>query len=147
MQEELFSKRCPCRKRNVLCHTRCHAGHNCQNSSNEKENVTGQRNVGSIGIVLPSYGGKVGSANFSNTCPIDNWLAMLGIITEESVDIIINKVHENNVDFVIFLKHIKHKRFMEAKLQLVHWNNIQKNFMRALFFELLCGRILDDDDS
>ena len=87
--------------------------------------MVGSKSIVSSNILLSSYGGKIGNVRFGNTCPIDNWLAMISIIEEEKLEQIINRIHSSNVDFAVFLQYIKDKQYAEAKLKLVQWNDIQ----------------------
>ena len=118
-RKNCVSKRCPCKKNNVLCHTRCHRGYSCRNSTfeNPTSDRDGSKSIASSNIMLPSYGGKIGNVRFGNTCPIDNWLAMISIVEEEKLEQIINRIHSSNVDFAVFLQYIKDKTVCRSQIK------------------------------
>ena len=112
------NNRCPCKKHKVMCHTRCHAGTSCKNKcSSSVENI--KRDA------LPAYGGTFGGIFFSNTCPLDNWLAMLSVIEKHKLDELIKSTCDINPQFSQLLCYIKMSDFMQAKFYLAELNALQ----------------------
>ena len=122
------TNRCPCRKQNVPCHSRCHSGTACENNqADELLSVINQ-------FEMPSYGGSIGGIHFSNTCPVDNWLAMLSVIEHSHTTSLIQRLSETRPDFSLLLQHVKDKKFLQAKLHLAKVNSLQLNDRTYDFF-------------
>ena len=74
------------------------------------------------------YGGHFGVDHFSNTCPVDNWLALLySISTDHPViynDLITNYC-QTNAQFSLLLSLIKERKIMESKYHLATMNQLE----------------------
>ena len=120
------TKRCACKKHHVACHSRCHSGRNCHNNKND------------VALpMLPSYGGCLRDEYFSNTCPVDNWLAMLTIVSKEKPNIyeeLCCQVNDDEADLLLLLQYIKTEKFLEAKFILATMNSLVLNAQTYDFY-------------
>ena len=114
------NNRCPCKRGNLLCTSRCHKGYACSN----KEKAVGN-NVNEF----PPYGGSIihneVCYKFYNTCPIDNWLAIFGAIAvcyPNIFDEILIETDGENMSTMLEL--VKEKCYMLAKLELGKINGL-----------------------
>ena len=119
------SKHCTCLKRGLSCNGRCHSGKPCKNIPTTKESTLINSNT-SVDLFI-KYGGHFGKEHFSNTCSIDNWLAMLCLTKDdyrESFENLMNVVGENNPDFTLLLQLILDGKIMQSKFQLAFMNQL-----------------------
>ena len=120
------NSRCPCKRVNAVCTSRCHKGFPCPNKHEVAEKVDHQ-------IKFPPYGGALVQGDitlkFLNTCPIDDWLVMLRAIFIRFPDIyeslMIECAEKDNILQVFQL--IKSESFMLAKLEMSILNRLKLN--------------------
>ena len=120
------TKRCPCKKNDVACLSRCHKGHKCTNS------MEAAYTMKNTTLVLPSWGGQYKhnscAFSFSNMCPIDNWfvlLRMASLVYPELYANILDSNFSKNSDFIGVMGLIEKSYFDIAKYRLAVINNIQ----------------------
>ena len=106
------NKSCPCKKNDRKCYSRCHLGNSCKNMSTTRDH-------------LPSFGGSISlngiQVHFSNTCPVDNWLAIFSMIIQFRQPLyqcMLLYAAENNKGFSILMKLILEREFNKAKVEL-----------------------------
>ena len=122
------NKHCVCVKKGLSCNGRCHSGKSCKNHPGR--NVKDSDEISSCSEqnteILVNYGGQFGSEYFSNSCPIDNLLAMLCLIREDYSDCFVSLVNISsaNSDFNTLLNLIKENKILQAKFHLALLNNL-----------------------
>ena len=119
------SKHCKCLKKGLSCNGRCHSGKSCKNNV-ILNNVSISNSRELTPKVLVKYGGQIGSEYFSNTCPVDNFLAMLCLIREEyseSFTGLLNISSDDYSEFILLL-HL----YVCMPFYVVHYHN---NLMKA----------------
>ena len=106
------SKRCPCRRNDRICYTRCHSGNGCKNMQDYIE-------------YLPSFGGFINLNGvpiyLSNTCPVDNWLAVFSMINQFQkplYEAMVEHSTESNTEFSALMILIGQNEFNKAKVEL-----------------------------
>ena len=120
-------RRCGCVKRSkdtkrvTLCSVNCHKGIDCQNMSSRLKLP-----------LLPAYGGTIiDGANklyFSNTCPVDWWIALLKVVQEQYPAVLERLVRQYSIGqnsiLMVFVGYIRHDFFEKAKLVLAKHCNL-----------------------
>ena len=112
------TKSCPCRKKGRTCFSRCHSGKRCKNTQDDS-------------VFLPSYGGYINVNRkriyMSNTCPIDNWFAILSVINKQQQALyqqMLQICKENDKKLFSIMELISLQEFNRAKLELACMCNI-----------------------
>ena len=114
---------CICKKNGKNCFSGCHKGLKCNNCEDKRY----ERKKSD----LPRWGGKhtINGKNyfFSNTCTVDNWLALFSIISSakpEFYNEIVKEYFSQDSDFIAILGLVQKCEYNLAKFKLAKKNNL-----------------------